>query len=527
MVKKVTSDRPELFRCEHISKQFHRQPVLNNINFSVNQGEFVSIVGPSGCGKTTLLRIIRGFIKPDDGAILFNDDWSQGQNEIGVIFQHINLLPWRTVTDNIRLPLELKNVPVAEIEARVANVLEITGLQGAESRYPYQLSGGMKQLAALAKALMNDDKLILMDEPFASLDPATREAMAKKLHRLWKETNTTILFVTHFIDEAVFMSDRVVLLSSRPATVKYIADTSSCNGGDYTSFRYPVSVAISQAMDTNGDLLVHDNDTLPVHNEKHPGASIKWAYALSPLIAVLLLLVWEGLVRANAYPEFILPSPAVVWQRFLDAGFSYLMYHLSVTAIEAICGFGLGAGIGLLLGYMLAKFPFLEKVVYPYITASQTTPIIAIAPLLALWFGFGMLSKVVVAALIVFFPVLVTTITSLREISSELSDLMRDLNASKWQTFLRLEIPGALPYLFATMKVAITLSLIGAVVGEFVSSNRGLGYLVIASKGVLDTPLLFVTIAALAVTGVSLYSFIMLLEKLVFRSKSGYVPYGN
>ena len=137
---------------------------------------------------------------------------------------------------------------------KIDTVLEVTGLSYAATKYPHQLSGGMKQLAALAKALVNDDKLILMDEPFASLDPATRETMAKRLHRLWKETHTTIIFVTHFIDEAVFLSDRVIVLSSQPTTIKYVANTSPCNGGDYNSYRYPVSTTISELMEWNGDI---------------------------------------------------------------------------------------------------------------------------------------------------------------------------------------------------------------------------------------------------------------------------------
>jgi len=252
----------------------------------------------------------------------------------------------------------------------------------------------------------------------------------------------------------------------------------------------------------------------------------KLGYLFSPVVAVLIIFLWKSIISITSYPEFILPSPEVVGSRFIEAlSNNNLLMHTGVTLFEAIIGFMLGFMVGTLIGYLLSKIPFLEKMFYPYITASQTTPIIAIAPLIALWFGFGLTSKIFISALIVFFPVLITTITGIREISSEMGEIMKGLGANRFQTLLKLEIPGTLPYLFATMKVAVTLSLVGAVVGEFVSSNKGLGYLVIASKGVLDTPLLFVTIVTLAIVGISLYSLIVILEKVIFRNKTGYTRY--
>ncbi len=520
-VRSVDQPREIILELKHIHKSYQNVKILKDIHFPIHKGEFVSIVGPSGCGKTTLLRIIKGLTLPDSGKIVYNRKLLKGHEDIGIIFQGPNLLPWRTVEGNIRLPMEINHHIDDSIQEKIDGVIRLTGLNGAEKKYPHQLSGGMKQLAALAKSLVEDDKLILMDEPFASLDPMTREVMAKKVHAIWKETHTTIIFVTHFIDEAVFLSDRIIVLSPKPSRIQCIANTSEFNGGTYNCYRYPVSQMISQLMHPQNGAEAWIEKKNVENRQKKNLLRGKSGYLFSPLIALLIIFLWKLGIAINSYPEFLLPSPETVAKRFIEAlTVNQLLMHTSITLFESIVGFIAGFAIGVLMGYPLSKIPFLEKMFYPYITASQTTPIIAIAPLIALWLGFGLSSKVFISALIVLFPVLLTTVTGIRIIDQELGDIMRGHGANRRQTLLKLEIPGSLPYLFATMKVAITLSLIGAVVGEFVSSNRGLGYLVIAAKGVMDTPLLFVTISMLAILGISLYSVIIFFEKVIFRSKT-------
>lgn len=512
-----------ILECEHIHKNFQGIEVLKDISFKVHKGEFISIVGPSGCGKTTILKIIKGLLSPDSGQVIYNRKSLKSSQNIGIIYQGSNLLPWRTVEDNIRLPLEIHPQIGKDVSKKIKSVIKLTGLNGSENKYPHQLSGGMKQLAAIAKALVDEDKIILMDEPFASLDPTTREEMAKKLYYLWKNTNTTIIFVTHFIDEAVFLSDKIIVLSPLPCKIQYITQTSSFNGGTYNSFKYPISKTINQLMnpkDRTDPVKIHQPPTKQTNGSLLHG---KLGYIFSPILAGLIILLWKLIISLTSYPEFILPTPEAVGNRFLEAlNYNHLLMHTGVTLTESVIGFLLGFTAALLVGYVLAKIPFLEKIFYPYITASQTTPIIAIAPLVALWFGFGMSSKIFISALIVFFPVLLTTIAGIREISGTMGEIMQGLGANRFQTLIKLEFPGTMPYLFATIKVGITLSLVGAVVGEFVSSNKGLGYLVVASKGILDTPLLFVTIITLALVGIFLYSIVIIMEKVVFRSKTNY-----
>ncbi len=241
-------------------------------------------------------------------------------------------------------------------------------------------------------------------------------------------------------------------------------------------------------------------------------------FMLVPLALVVFLLFWELLVSWRHYPAFILPSPVRVWDRFLMlmAG-GVLWTNALVTLGEVLAGLALGLVAALVLGYGLAKSPLLERILSPYIVASQAVPVVAIAPLLVIWFGFGGLSKALVCALTVFFPALVTTIVGIRSVDADLRSLMRSLQASRWQTFSMLEVPAALPFLFAGLKVAVTLAVIGAVVGEFVGADRGLGFLVNLARGILDTPMLFVALFLLIAIALGLYTAVSLLEYFVLR----------
>jgi NitT/TauT family transport system ATP-binding protein len=198
---------------------------LKGINLDVEEGQFVSIVGASGSGKSTLLRIIDGLIAPTSGDILVDGTSVEGPGkDRAFVFQSDNLLPWRTVIDNVAYGLHLAGTPRSEAARTAQQLIDITGLGGFERYYPHQISGGMRQRANVARALAVDPKILLLDEPFAALDAQTREVMQLELLRIWETRKKTVLFVTHQIDEAVYLSDRVVVLSARPGTVKTVLD---------------------------------------------------------------------------------------------------------------------------------------------------------------------------------------------------------------------------------------------------------------------------------------------------------------
>ena len=233
-------------------------------------------------------------------------------------------------------------------------------------------------------------------------------------------------------------------------------------------------------------------------------------FYLVPISVVLAILIWYLLTQFGSFPAYILPTPQMVWQKFLQALHNgSLMRHSLITLGEVLFGLALGVTLATVQGYFLAKSLLVERLLSPYIVASQSVPIVAIAPLLVIWFGPGLTSKVLICALIVFFPVLVNTIVGLRSVPEELRELMRSLHATRWQTFKYLEVPAALPIFLGGLRVGATLAVIGAVVGEFAGSDRGLGFLINVGRGQYDTALVFVAVFTLIAMAMSLYGLVV------------------
>ncbi|MEI4742618.1 ABC transporter ATP-binding protein [Rhodococcus erythropolis] len=232
------STEPKL-RLEHVTKQFDIRgtdevfTAVEDINIDVAPGEFLVLVGPSGCGKSTLLDLLGGLSSPTSGRILLDGKQITGPGlDRGIVFQQYALLPWRTARHNIEFGLEAKGVNKSERRELAEHYLELVGLQGFADRYPHELSGGMKQRVAIARSLAFDPEVLLMDEPFAALDAQTRESLQDELLRIWKATGKTILFITHGIDEAIYLGQRVAVLTSRPGRVKTIVDIDIDRSGD-------------------------------------------------------------------------------------------------------------------------------------------------------------------------------------------------------------------------------------------------------------------------------------------------------
>lgn len=216
-----------ILEAKHLSKHYNsrQKPLaaIEDISFAVGPGEFVCLVGPSGCGKTTLLRILAGLLIPDQGQVRLRGQPLTGPcHEIGVVFQKPNLMPWRTVGDNVLLPLQVRQVRPDEAEQRARQVLEMVKLHEFDQNYPRELSGGMQQRVAIARALVYEPDILLLDEPFGALDALTREQLNQELLRIWGDSGKTIIMVTHNIREAVFLSDRVLVLSQRPGRIANI-----------------------------------------------------------------------------------------------------------------------------------------------------------------------------------------------------------------------------------------------------------------------------------------------------------------
>ncbi|MGR3454449.1 ABC transporter ATP-binding protein [Pseudooceanicola sp.] len=220
----------EAIRFDNVGRNFETRDgatlmALQSVKLDIEAGEFVAILGPSGCGKTTLLRMAAGLLSPSWGSVrLAEEDILRPRPDFGIVFQQALLLPWLTVLANVLLPVDVQGRDTGPFRARALELIEMVGLKGFEDRYPSELSGGMQQRVALARSLVHDPKILLMDEPFAALDAMTRENMAAELLRIWDANRKTVLFVTHGIAEAVFLSDRVVVMSARPGRISRVVD---------------------------------------------------------------------------------------------------------------------------------------------------------------------------------------------------------------------------------------------------------------------------------------------------------------
>jgi len=236
--------------------------------------------------------------------------------------------------------------------------------------------------------------------------------------------------------------------------------------------------------------------------------------ALLPFTLALTIFIWYLIVWIGDLQPFILPTPGLIMARFIRTlQDGSLFRHFGITLFEVISGLILGATVATGTGYLLAKSPHLERILSPYIVASQSVPIVAIAPLLIIWFGPGMLSKVLTCALIVYFPILINTVVGVRAVPEDLYDLMRSLQAGRWQIFTKLEVPSALPVLLGGLRIGATLAVIGAVVGEFVGSDRGLGFLINVGRGQYDIALVFVAVFSLVFMALVLYGLVVLIER--------------
>jgi len=226
---------------------------IEDVSFDVAPGEFLCIVGPSGCGKSTLLRILAGLLEPDQGVVfLHGKPITNPREEIGFVFQKANLMPWRTVYDNVLLPMQVKHMPQVEAQQRVEEALELVGLMEFADNYPHELSGGMAQRVAIARALSYEPEILLLDEPFGALDALTRENLNLEIMRVWEVSRKTVVMVTHNIREAVYLADRVLVLTQRPGRVSKVIPVdlprprpiSMIYGDEFGTLAYEVRQAI-------------------------------------------------------------------------------------------------------------------------------------------------------------------------------------------------------------------------------------------------------------------------------------------
>ncbi len=379
------------------------------------------------------------------------------------------------VEDNVGFGLMTRGVDPTEAAGRVEAALRLVGLSKFRRHYPHQLSGGMRQRGAIARAFVTDPAVLLMDEPFAALDAQNRVILQAELVRIWEETGKTVVYITHSIEEALLLGDRTVVMTAQPGRIKEIIDIPFAHPRDLIELAASRRVRRPQARH-----LAHSR------GRGEPGAggaramSAKLQERLLYLISPIgLLVVWEILIRLGFGDRRFIPAPSDIAVRFWQLTLNgELAMHTAATLWRVAAGFVIGAVPAVAIGLLMAMFRPVRIFFDPLIAALMPIPKVALMPLLLLAFGFGDASKIALVATAVFFPVIVNTYAGAANIDRIYWDVARNYGASPYILFTRVVFFGALPLIFAGLRIALAVSFVVLVAAEFVASKTGIGYLI-------------------------------------------------
>ena len=437
------------------------------------------------------------------------------------------LLPWRTALDNAVIALENHGMSRRDARAKAKPFFERFGLGQFEDVLPGQLSGGMRQRVSFLRTLMAEKDVVLLDEPFGALDSITRGQMQEWLLNALGDVPRTVLLVTHDVEEALLLSRTVVVMSAQTGPRRHgdrlrVAERRPVAARD----RHEPGVREAQGSGAGGDRV---STQAPAQPSADATRAARGGGGEAP-VAVRALL--EGLRPLGAVPAavardlgvlyLVLPRPEVPAARAVgdregddQKDWSrYLLPNLWPSLIEVLVGFAIAVVAGVGLAVVLHLYGPLRRAVYPLLIGSQTIPIVVLAPILVILLGYNLLPKVVIVALICFFPIVVNGLDGLRLVDDDFIHMMRTLDATRWAIFRKVEFPGALPSIFSGMRVAATFAAIGAVFGEWSGASEGLGYLIQASTPNLQTARIFACILLLTLIAMALFGLVSLLERL-------------
>jgi NitT/TauT family transport system permease protein len=526
---------------------------LDQVSLSVRPGQFVSLLGPSGCGKSTIFNIVAGMLNPTRGKVRIDGEDVTGTiGTVGYMLQKDLLLPWRTVLDNTILGAELKGTPKPLAREHATPFVKRYGLNGFEDRYPEALSGGMRQRAALLRTLLYDTEIILLDEPFAALDAQTRIQMQDWLLQLWREFNKTIIFITHDVDEAIYLADEIVVLSARPGRIKTRLEVDlprprRRDAGEEQSFNNLRGLCLELlAPDTPGTTTragaradVANGAGANARSEKLQTTNPKfarrvqsfprqlpqdkpwsgWAISLWRIaILIVILAGWESGVDAGAIDGFFWSSPSQILSSFyIYATQGDALIDVAVTFRSTLIGFFLGTIIGSAIGLSFWWSSNYAAIVQPYLIAFESMPKLALAPLIILIFGIGLASKVIIAVALTVVVSSLTTFSGVRSIDEDGVRLFYSLGATRLQVFRKYVIPSVVPWSLSILRVNIGLALTGAVVGEFIASDHGLGRAILFAGQTYDIALVWSGVLLLSALSFCMYATTSYLERLLIK----------
>ncbi len=521
--------------------------VLDPINLDIPENQFVCLLGASGCGKTTLLRIVAGLTRPDSGTVLIEGKAvTRPGQQSSLVFQNYGLLPWRTVTGNVEFGLETRNVSTVQRREISQRNIDRVGLTGNERLFPHQISGGMQQRTALARAFSKDSKVLLMDEPFAAVDMQTREMLQEELLTIWASMQTTVIFVTHSIDEAIFLGDRVIVMGAHPgrvnadiltglprprsaAEIKLLPRYTELQREIRSALAHgpleerrgitsPAAPAAPALADASAQLARQDTPiqsaaaTTRVPRPKRKWGDHERGILIRCLSVLFTLAVWEWYGRGvdpifMSYPTAILAA----LPKMLAAGELQGAFLLSARTL--VIGLILAIATGTVLGALMGRYRLVDHIFDAQISALYSTPNISLIPILILWFGLGITSKIVIVFLAAFFPVVINTYSGVRNVSQSLVEFALAEGASELQVLRKIVIPASLPFVMTGIRLAMGRAVVGMVAGEMFTAVSGLGGAIVAYGNSFATDKLFVVIITLALLGVALTEVVKLAER--------------
>jgi NitT/TauT family transport system ATP-binding protein len=534
---------------------------LGGVSLRIAANEFVCIVGRSGCGKTTLLNGMAGNIKATSGAIMIDGVPVAGPGrDRAMVFQQASLFPWQTTLRNVTYGLELQGVGRSAADARAQQLLDVVGLSGYERFFPAQLSGGMQQRVNLARALAVDPEILLLDEPFAALDAQTREFMQVELTRVWQRFSKTAVFVTHDIGEAVFLADRVIVLSSRPGVVKadikidlprprtlnlkrtpeflrledqvwsQLAESATelaegigsgperAAAPDGGGLSRPAAASSAAALSRLGGA----PPARVTQSRRRSGTAGRMGrFALGLLSVVCVIAFWQLSADLGWVNKIFSSSPADIFRAAVRLAPDRTFWRdIQTSAKEFAFGFALAVVLGIAIGILIGWYRTFAALLNPFVSGLYSTPRIALAPLLIIWLGIDSASKVALVTLSAIFPILINTATGIRTTDRHLVRVARSFGAGDWALFRTVAVPASVPFIVSGLRLGSGLGIIGVVVAELIAGTSGIGHRMMLAGQTFQTAEMFVCLLMFTSAGIALSAIFTRLEAYFDRWRS-------
>jgi NitT/TauT family transport system ATP-binding protein len=516
-------DAPITVWVEGVSKTFvtSRKVVeaLLPVDLKIAKGEFVCFLGPSGCGKSTLLSIIAGLEQASDGTVWANGEEVKGPGtDCIMLFQEAALFPWLDVWHNAEFGLQQMGMPRQKRKEIVQKLIELVHLKGFEHSYVHQLSGGMRQRAAIARALAMDPQILLMDEPFGALDALTRDRLHAELESIWSQTHKTILFVTHNVREAVALGDRVIVFAPRPGRIvgefkidlprpRHLEDHELIDKAAEILHVLKAGIIDSEqdeSENTAPPTNVSKLDNLRINNRWLP------KFLRQASFYILLLLVWGGLARSGIWPSFLFAGPLDVGQSLLNGFRSGVFFQAILTSVGRLAaGYGISLLLGVILGLLTGLNRYAKETIGSLVLGLQALPSVCWVPLALLWFGISENTLIFVVVMGALFSIVLGVEAGVKNILPVYLKAASNMGAKGLNMALRVVFPAALPSIVAGLKQGWAFAWRSLMAAEIIYVTTSLGGLLETSSNANNIAQLFAVMVLIVVVGV-------LIETLVF-----------